>query len=238
MFAPFTEALFLSFAVWTMIAARERRWALAALVGACAALTRIQGMFLALPIGWEALAAAGLLAWRPWRDRRPPAIAWSHLIAGVASAVFPLLGFLAFISFSYVIAGQTPLTTQDAWGGRDFHMPWDVVAASWQWAFDHNDPVQLVNIASLLLFSVALVPIALRLPFSYVLYALPQVALLATRLQPTPLTSTARYLLVVFPTFIVLAMIPWDRVKIGLAIVSTLLLGLLVFEFQRGTYIA
>ena len=59
MFAPFTESLFLALAVWTIIGARERRWLLAAIAGALAALTRIQGLFLALPVGWEVLAAAG-----------------------------------------------------------------------------------------------------------------------------------------------------------------------------------
>ena len=65
LFAPFTESLFLALSVWTIVAARERSWLLAAVLGGLAALTRIQGVFLALPIGWEALMASGLLHWRP-----------------------------------------------------------------------------------------------------------------------------------------------------------------------------
>ena len=149
-----------------------------------------------------------------------------------------MLGFLTFIAYSSAVAGQTPLDTQQAWGGKDFHLPTEVIAASWQWAFDHHDPIQIVNIVTLVLFSVSLVAVFLRLPFSYFLFALPQVVLLATRLQPTPLTSTARYLLVVFPAFIVLAMISWQRVRIAWAIISTMFLAVLVVEFQLGTYVA
>lgn len=68
LFAPFTEATFLALAVWSIAMARERRWLLAFVFGFLAGLTRIQGVFLLLPIGWEALAAAGLTAWRPWRS--------------------------------------------------------------------------------------------------------------------------------------------------------------------------
>jgi hypothetical protein len=238
LFAPFTEALFLCLAVWTIVGARERRWGLTLLVGCVAALTRIQGLFLALPIGWEALAAAGLLAWRPWRRPLPPRPDWRELLPGVGAALGPMIGFVAFLVFTNAIAGKTPLDTQDAWGGREFRAPWDVISASWTWAFEHQDPTQLLNIGTLVVFAVGLIPVAFKLPFSYLLYGLPQVLLLSTRLQPTPLTSTARYLLVVFPVFVIVAMLPWQRVRIAWAIVSTLLLGLLVFEFQHGTFIA
>ena len=79
---------------------------------------------------------------------------------------------------------------------------------------------------------------AKRLPISYTLYALPQFLLLATRIQPTPLTSTNRYLLVIFPAFVILALIPWARVRLAWGITSVLFLGLLLMEFQRGTFVA
>ncbi len=54
-FAPFTESLFLALSVWSILGARRRLWLLAGLAGLLAALTRIQGVFLVLPLGWEAL---------------------------------------------------------------------------------------------------------------------------------------------------------------------------------------
>jgi hypothetical protein len=238
LFAPFTEALFLALAVWTMAAARERLWLLAAVVGLLAGLTRIQGVFLVLPIGWEALAAAGLTAWRPLRNVRPPAISWRPLVGGVLAAGGPLVGFASFLVFSAAIAGQTPLDTQDAWGGKEFFPPWDVVGSAWQWTIDKADPLQFLNLALLIVFGVLLVVAAKRLPAAYTLYALPQFVLLATRIQPTPLTSTNRYLLILFPAFVIVALLPWRRVRLAWAITSVLFLAILLREFQTGTFVA
>jgi hypothetical protein len=138
------------------------------------------------------------------------------------------------------MAGQTPLDTQEAWGGTNFHPPWEVVDASWRWALEHHDPLQLLNLATLLLFAfVALLGLR-QVPVAYSLYAIPQILILATRIQPTPLTSTARYLLVVFPVFVVLALVPprWGWLRFGWAVVSIMLLGLLVADFIRGNYVA
>lgn len=238
LFAPFTEALFLALAVWTMVAARERRWLLAGTIGLLAALTRIQGLFLALPLGWEALAAAGLTGWRPWRDVHVPPIAWRPLILGLAASVGPILGFVGFLIFTAALAGQTPLDTQDAWGGKEFFPPWEVIDAAWRWTIDREDPLQFLNLVLLVVFGVLLVVAARRLPFAYTLYAVPQFVLLATRIQPTPLTSTNRYLLVIFPAFVIAALIPWRRARLAWGITSLLFLAILLQAFQTGTYVA
>lgn len=245
-FAPFTEALFLALAVWTIAAAREREWAWAWALGLLAALTRFHGVFLALPIAWEAMAAAGLLAWRPWRvrdgdrggagDRPTPNL--GSLVRGFVAAAGPPIGLTAFLAFAAVTTGRTPLETQDAWGGREFFPPWDVAGASWQWAIDHGDPLQFLNLALLILFGLLSIVAARRLPFAYTLFAAPQLLLLATRIQPTPLSSTTRYLLIAFPVFVTVALIPWRRVRLAWAITSLLLLGILVREFQAGTFVA
>ena len=238
LFAPFTESLFLALAVWTMVAARERRWAWATVLGLFAALTRIQGVFLVLPVGWEAMVAAGVTAWRPWRELRLPPIDLWPLVRGIVASLGPVVGFILFLVYTNAVAGQTPLDTQDAWGGKEFFPPWDVVAAAWQWTLDRADPLQFFNLALLILFGVLLAIGAKRLPIAYTLYALPQFVLLATRIQPTPLTSTNRYLLVLFPAFVIVALIPWRRLRLAWAITSTLFLAILLAEFQRGTFVA
>jgi len=60
LFAPYSEALFLLYALGSLSAARNGRWALAGLAAALATLTRPQGLFL-LP----------LLGWTLWRMRSP-----------------------------------------------------------------------------------------------------------------------------------------------------------------------
>jgi hypothetical protein len=236
LFAPFTESLFLALSVWTIVEARERSWLLAAVLGALGALTRIQGVFLALPIGWEALVASGLVAWRPRTAR--PSVGWRSLVEGVLASFGPVVGFASFIGYTAAIAGQTPLDTQDAWGGKEFFPPWEVVDAAWRWTIERADPLQGLNLALLVVFGILLVACLRRLPMSYTLFALPQFVLLATRIQPTPLTSTNRYLLAIFPAFVVLALIPWQRVRLAWAITSLLFLAILFREFQTGTFVA
>ena len=238
LFAPFTEALFLALAVWTMVAARERRWLLAGVIGLLAALTRIQGLFLALPIGWEALAAAGLTGWRPWRDVHLPPIAWRPLILGGLASVGPFLGFIGFLVFAETIAGKTALETQDAWGGAEFFLPWEVLDASWRWIVDRGDPLQFLNLFLLVVFGGLLVVAARRLPFAYTLYSVPQFMLLATRIQPTPLSSTTRYLLVIVPAFVIVALLPWRRARLAWAITSIVFLAILVQAFLTGSFVA
>jgi len=234
-FAPFTESLFLALSVWAMVGARERRWLLALVAAFLASLTRIQGLFLMLPLAWEAGMA--------WREsglragRRLGPIDGRLVLSGVAAAA-PLAGFGAFLAFSLAVAGKTPLDTQDAWGGRNFHWPWDVAAASWNWAVEQRDPLQLVNLASLIGFGLAILIGLRRLPVAYSLVAIPQVALLATRLQPTPLTSTARYLLVVFPVFILLAGVKDRRLQLAWFAGSIMFLTILLLAFETGQFVA
>ena len=146
-----------------------------------------------------------------WTFRRP---AISQLLAVVAPAV----GFATFLVYSKSVAGQTPLDTQDAWGGKDFHLPWEVFSSSWNWALEKHDPLQAFNLLTLIVFAV--------------------IALLATRIQPTPLTSTARYLLVVFPVFVMIATVRDVRFRLGWLAGSAVLLALLTMSFMRGDFVA
>jgi hypothetical protein len=72
LFAPYTEGLFLLWAVLCLLWARQRAWWLAGLAGALATLTRQQGLFLLLPLAWELWQAAdydwrrALAAWKNW----------------------------------------------------------------------------------------------------------------------------------------------------------------------------
>jgi hypothetical protein len=234
-FAPFTESLFLALSVWAIVGARERRWLLALVAVFLASLTRIQGLFLMLPLAWEtgmAWRESGLSA-----GRRLGPIDGRLVLSGLAAAA-PLAGFGAFLAFSLAVAGKTPLDTQDAWGGRNFHWPWDVAVASWNWAVEQHDPLQFINLGTLIGFGLAIVVGLRRLPVAYSLVAIPQVALLATRLQPTPLTSTARYLLVVFPVFILLAGVTDRRLQLAWFAGSIMFLTILLLAFETGQFVA
>lgn len=248
--APFTEAPFLAASAAAFWGARTGRWGLALGAAFLAGLTRAPGVLLAVPLAWEAGRATR--AWLGPRFGRSGA-AGSGAAAEPASgaprglavatawlaAVAPVVAFGAFVLWSAAATGLSPLESQDAWGGRDFHAPWEVLAASLSWAVEKGDPVQALNAAALVGFGVVTLLGARRLPASYTLYAASQLLLLSIRLQPTPLTSTTRYLLVLFPVFVVLATFGrrrwFDRAWL---IASSIGLAVLAVGFVRGQFIA
>ena len=207
LFAPFTEATFLASAVWCLVFARDRRWGLALLFGGLAGLARAQGVLLAVPLAWEAFLAlreargSGRL-----RTRR----AWVGVALSIAATLVPVAVFLAFGVVARALTGETPYDAQSLWGGTDFHPPWEVVAAAATWAIEHGDGIEALNLAALLGSAGLLLAGIRRMPVTYSLYAWPPLLLVATRIQPTPLTSTMRYVLVLFPVFVVAACSPSD----------------------------
>ncbi len=228
LFAPFTEALFLALSVWVLYAARQGHWGVTAPLALLAGLTRIQGALLALPLAWE---------W--WRQRRHPDGArrrrpWAALVPAL-----PPSGFLLFLLYSEVVTGATAFQAQRTQWGVTGRWPWTAVITSWREARAHSDPIEVLNLASLILFSVLLIIGVRRIPLSYALYAAPQLLLMGARqtLVGSPLASTYRYVLVLFPAFVVLAWLGQRRrLHYAWLCISLLLLGWLLSRFLGGAY--
>jgi Mannosyltransferase (PIG-V) len=262
LFAPFTEAPFLAATVWAVYGARRRSWWLAAAACLVASLTRIQGVFLVLPVAWEAglawrqklsAASSGDAAISSSADSPPetdphPAGGRAALasfaarlpsLGSLVAVATPAIGFAAFMVATKALTGVTPLDTQDVWGGKNFHWPWETVAVTLQWIQDRHDSLEALNLVMLVLFVVLVLVGMRKLPVSYSLLAVPQVALIAVRIQPTPLTSTTRLLEVVFPAFVVLAMLlSGRRRQWAWEILSLLALGALTWMWVIGDWVA
>ena len=74
-----------------------------------------------------------------------------------------------------------------------------------------------------------------RLPASYTLFVIPQLALALTQDTTWPLMSTSRYLLALFPCFVVLAIAGRSRrFDTSWTVLSTLLLAFLTILFVEG----
>lgn len=231
--APFTESVFLAASVWAIVGARERRWGLAMVAATLVGLTRFQGIVIMLPLAWEAARTVRDLR-RAGRSLATPAA-----LLPVVATVLPAVSVVIFSAFAALWTGQLPFESQGAWGGTNFHPPWETVAASWTWALEHGDPLQLLNLVALVGSAVVALAGVRRLPAAYSLYVLPQIAMLAIRIQPTPLTSTLRYLGVLFPIFVVIALATRDRRRFAAwAFVSVLFLGLLLVRFLHGDFVA
>ena len=96
-----------------------------------------------------------------------------------------------------------------------------------------SNAIEALNLVNLLGFGGIALVAARRLPAAYALYTLPSLALLFTHVgYISPLGSASRYVLVLFPCFIFLAM--WLSTRRWMAIawlsVSAILL-LLLFQF-------
>lgn len=233
--APFTEALFLATSVWAFRFARRRRWLAAALAAALAVATRLPGILLVVPLAWE----AGHAAWERWRAGGGAA-ARSLGISALA-VMAPVLALGAIVAVQVAVTGTNLFDSQDAWGGRDFHPPWETVAAAWSWIQQGSTlrGIEALNLAALLLCGGLAVLGIGRVPASYVLYAAATVLLLAIRIQPTPLTATVRYLGVAFPCFVVAALLlRRPSAERAWLVVSAALAGLLTVLFVRGSFVA
>ncbi len=230
--APYTESLFLALTLAAFWLARtDRPWAAGA-VGFLAALTRAQGIFLALAIAFEYLRTYDVLPWIMRRGGRRPG-------AALMAAALPIAGTAAVTLYERIIVGEqrSSLEVLAAWGYQVVP-PWEALRAGWNHilaggANGNLAEIEALNLVNLLGFGGIALVAARRLPAAYALYTLPSLALLFTHVgYISPLGSASRYVLVLFPCFIFLAM--WLSTRRWMAIawlsVSAILL-LLLFQF-------
>jgi hypothetical protein len=215
--AAYSESLFLLVSAGAILAARQRRWAIAAALGALAAATRSAGVVLLVPLGLLWLDAA-----RAHRARLRDA-AWLVLVpAG-------LLLFCAALPL-FDLPRDAPFAAQDTWH-RAFGGPWagvrDGAVAAWDGArqllHGSRTPVyftpaggdafevgrhNLMLFAFLLMAIPALAGALRRLPLAYGAYAAAALLLpLSYPVGPQPLMSLPRFEAVLFPLFLWLGIV-------------------------------
>lgn len=219
--AVYSESLFLALSIGAVYAARRHVWAWAGLLGMLAAMTRSAGVLLLVPLAmiylWD-VARPSLATRRPLR----PDALWLALVPlGLAS----YCGLLA-------LGGHDPLApfrAQEVWF-RSFAGPfvgvWDGLEAAWQGARQllsgGREPVYFTaaggdpfvaarhNIELFAWLAPALAATAgvlRRLPAAYGAYVVAALALpLSYPVAPQPLMSLPRFVAVLFPLAIWLAL--------------------------------
>jgi hypothetical protein len=219
---PYSESLFLLLSVGAFYAARTERWSLAGIAAAAASATRVTGVVLLVPLAILYLYGPRKLearrAARGLRPRYRPNLSGAWL----------LLAPLGLVAYSVYLASATGdglawLHLQNVWQ-RSFDGPF---AAVWQGAGAAADGVgqfidkaqgqplatplragwqDLLNFGFLSFAAVALIGTLRRLPPAYGLYVLTSLALpLSTPRDPQPLFSLPRFVAVLFPLFMWLA---------------------------------
>jgi Gpi18-like mannosyltransferase len=208
--AAYNESLFLCFALLSFYYMRHGKWWLAGLCGFCASLTRSAGLFLLVPFAYEYLRQ---------HQFRPVQIRWDV----ISGALIPA-GIAVFAVYCYVQFGD-PLAfshVQVHWQ-RHLELPWHGIVSSIHIIRRSSGFLGFYALRNLLdllpdLFILALIILSFvgpwRLPrthWSYGLYA--AVLYFFCMLVPAsdatlfPLQSTARFMLEIFPAFIILAAI-------------------------------
>jgi hypothetical protein len=244
--APYSESLFLLLAVGAFYAARTGRWAWAGAAAAGAAATRSAGLLLLLPLG---------MLWFSSRERRLRDAAW---------LVLAPVGLAAYAAFLGLAEGDALrfLDVQDAWS-RELAVPlagaWDGFTAAVDGArqllsgqrevvyFEQaaGDPYRIAAINLMLFGSLAFAVAACvgclrRLPPAYGVWVAASLVLpLTFPVEPQPLMSLPRFLAVLFPIFMWLAL--WSeerRATARVAAVSALGLGLFTTQFATWHWIS
>ena len=244
--APYSESLFLLLAVGAFYAARTDRWAWA---GACAGLasgTRSAGLLLLLPLA---------LIWWSSRPRRARDAAWLALAPA---------GILAYAAWLGLVEGDALrfLDVQDAWS-RELAVPlagaWDGLVAAVdgvrQLASGSRTPVYFeaaagdpfriaaINVmlfATLVFAVVACVGVLRRLPRPYGIWVAASLVLpLTFPVTPQPLMSLPRFVSVLFPVFMWLALVCEERRTTDLvAVASAVGLGLFTAQYASWHWIS
>lgn len=241
---PYTESMFLLLCVAAFLAARTGRWAVAGLVLALASATRVPGLLLVVPV-------ALLYLYGPRADQEPvegrglrprysvgPDAAWLLLAP---------LGILAFSAYLYFALGDGM-----AWQHAQFEFgrrTIDPATGAWHalreagtslghvvngtynqhTIYDHLNIMQVGTVAFAVIGGVG----ALRLlPVAYGTWVLISlVPMFVSQAPDFPLFSSARFIAVLFPIFLWLAVICEQR-RITTTVVALFAAGMAVFTAQ------
>jgi Mannosyltransferase (PIG-V) len=248
--AVYSESLFLALSVGAIYAARRDRWALAGALGGFGALTRSAGVVLLVPLLILYLWDTGSLRRRP---RVPgPEVLWLALVPaglGLYCAYLQLAGYDAL----------APFHAQEVWF-RSFAGPFvgarDGVVAAWQGArqllsgarepvfftASGDDPFvaarhNLELLTWLGLAVAATIGALRRLPVAYGAYVVAALALpLSYPVEPQPLMSLSRFVAVLFPLGIWLAVWMTGRVWRERLVLAAFAGGLVVYTGIFATW--
>jgi hypothetical protein len=253
--AVYTEALFLLLTVAALACGRAAQWGRATLAGALAALTRSTGVLVLLPLGW----------WLVRQRGGDPRRWWAPGLQLALVAAAPLL----FVWHLATVWGDPLVFfyAQRLWH-RAFRPPWESLPVAWEvrgapylpwlggcladlspaglercrggWPTDLSPYGDLAAWATLLVFVPLAVVMVRRLPPAYSLYAL--AGFLVPLLTPpaeNPLMSLPRFVIVLFPFFITLALLLRRRWLFGAVLALSAVLGAaLLMLFSTWEWIA
>lgn len=240
LYLPYSESLWLLFAVLCFLYARQDRWWPAGVAGALATLTRQQGLFLLAPLAWELFAAQGydfkhtLKRWRSWLPFLliPAAyLGWIVYRMRVLDDVRPDFSSFSNLISSTLVSPATHLVVKD----HAFMWPWKAAYLAVQRALSlsYVNPWMDLTLGALFLMLIALAWRDMRTSYRIYVVVIAVVSFsFHTGMTPTggAYLSLPRHLLLAFPVFIGLASRfkrrrLWIVVTAGIVMMTYLLFG-------------
>lgn len=224
--AIYTESLLLGFSIACIYYTRRHSWWLAGLCGGLATLTRLQGVTLVIPLAWEYLRVVSA-RYAPLSEEESShfgerlQIQASCCLRGLLLAARERKNWVTALALGLVPAGLLTFMIYSKFYIGDFFATFH--ASKWEWGRQVSPPWRLLvyslrnpilgqplnwnfwtlNIVMAFAFLAVIIWACRRLPMVYILYTATTVLL---PLSSGSLNSLARYYLLVFPVFILLAL--------------------------------
>lgn len=219
---PYSEALFLALTIAAWYEARRGRWGIAGIAGLLAGLTRLQGLILFPALLLEA-----------WLQRRETP--WWRMLAVL---LIPC-GFLIYLGINDWVTGNPLAFTvmQKQYWGNQMVPPWQPLMASLDYLFTGKPTPQGTSVEVVRLVSFGLTCLSLllglkRIRWTYQLYAWAQLGMV---MLSSWLMSLPRYLLCLFPLFMIYATLSRNEAfHYRLMLISTMLMSMWAFVYATG----
>lgn len=219
----YTESLLLLLVVSAFLAARCRDWALAGLLGMLASLTHNNGVLLAPALGLEALLGM-------WRARRwNSECLWLGLVP---------LGLLGYLWVNYRVTGNAFdfLRSESGHWAQSFVPPWRGLGGTIGVMLNYGpSQAQMIGVQVLFYMALALAACiysAVKLPLSYTVWGIANWLVFACASWDL---SGPRYILVIFPIYMMFADFARRRLWYGLITIWSLIwFGFFASQFTVG----
>ena len=202
--AVYPHALFLAGAIGAFYYARHGQWWLAGALGAVAALARLQGCAIVLPLAFEYFSARGFSLRHLRLDALKPKKLAAAIRLDALALLLPLASFGVFATILWLQVGSplAMLSAQGAWN-RHFGAPWSPLLLYVTEGFGaHGSITSPLDLAFTLLLTLLVGISWTRVRPSLALFA---TLFLLINLSSGQLSSGMRFGLELFPIFIVLA---------------------------------
>jgi hypothetical protein len=237
-FAGYTESLYLLLSVAVFYHVRRRDWLAAGVLGALASATRVTGILLLIPFVYE-YARYSNFSWRKLEPRG---------LIGLALLPMGLLAFMVYLraqvgdafAFAHYQAAWQKVFTLRLWAGPLESLRQIFGIQPWASFFEvHN----VINLTALVLFLGSTVLVARRLPAAYTLYLIAFWCVTLTspaiaHEYPVPLISMSRYVVTLFPVFMVWGVVGRRRTwHDQYLILATAFLAVFTVQFLIGGWI-